>query len=753
MKAALLSFHNAYNYGAALQAYGLQYAVEQMGVECEYIDYRNARRIFSYDMNQQIKAELGKKNFPRVVKLICGKPFIESRGRKFDVFYKKYLKTTKKIYHNSEEASELNPLYDKFVVGSDQVWNYGNNGADFAYLLDFVKDSEKKISYASSFGLNRIPQEYRESYSSNLAEFDRIGVREQQGVALVEELTGRTPHLVLDPVFLAGRDCFNQLRDTTVKTKKKYIFFYTNRSCQVEDFLKTGFVKEKYKYHILSTHVTPKDFLNPRIEICVSMSPERFLQEIHEAEFVVTASFHCLVLAIMFHKPFCAILTGDSGKDERLVSLLKLIGQESRILTRSLRPDELRKEIDYEEVERRLKPYYEHSYEYLRRALYSKKDIPVVENRNIRFCNDSRCTGCTACEEVCPTDAVRLCKDEEGFLYPVADEDRCIQCGRCSEVCQIVGKAENLNDKQVIYAVKNNDEIRMKSSSGGMFRALAAEIFKENGIVCAAGMTKEFTVRHLFAENEDELKPMCGTYYVQSDLRGIFKRIRTSLKEGRKVLFVGTPCQVQGLNCYLGEKPGNLLTCDIICHGVPSPEVFASFLDELKRRGELSEFRFRDKRTGWRGYHVSAVLDGKTIKDKLWLQSFNVLFSHNVINRRSCSDCRYTSFERYSDITIGDYWGVNKHHPDLDDNLGVSLVLCNSDKGRAMFERLSGLTVREILREEALQNSLKQPAKVSSSRYAFYRTLDSDGYMAAAKKYGECNKKGLVKKFARKIMR
>lgn len=752
MKVGMMSFHNAYNYGAALQAYGLQYAIEKMGIECEYIDYRNERRDFNYDMKKQIKAEFRKKNYPRAAKMIVGKPLMERRGKRFETFYSKYLKKTSQVYRNSEAAKELEPLYDKFIVGSDQVWNYVNNGADWAYMLDFVEDNSKKISYSSSFGLSRIPEEYKEIYKTNLQKFNRLAVREQQGVELVEELIGRRPHLVLDPVLLAGRECFEQLRDTSVKSKRKYIFFYTNRSCQVDDFLRTGFDKGEYKYHILSTHVSPKDFLNPKVDICVSMSPERFLQEIYNADFVVTASFHCLAFAIMFHKPFCAILTGDAGKDERLLSLLELIGQKDRILTHTTRVEDLYQEIDYDMVDERLKPYWEASHEYLKRALYSEEDTCVPEKEDARFCKDSRCTGCTACEEICPTKAIKLSKDAEGFLYPEVEEGKCIQCGRCAEVCQIVGNVVPVNEKQVIYAVKNTDEIRKKSSSGGVFAALAALIFRENGIICAAGMNEDFTVSHMFAENEEERRPMCGTYYVQSDLRGVFGRIRKLLKEGRKVLFVGTPCQVQGLQCYLGEKPENLLTCDIICHGVPSPEVFDSFIKMLKSRGELKAFHFRDKSLGWRGYRVSAILNGKCVTDKLWLQSFNVLFSHNVINRRSCADCRFTSFERCSDITIGDYWGVEKHHPDFEDNLGVSLVLCNTNKGKEFFERLPKLTIREITREEAVQNSLKKSAVTSSLRHAFYHTLEHDGYMKAIKKYGEYNFKGYLKKLIRKIM-
>ena len=379
VKIALLSFHNAYNYGASLQAYALQHALEEMGAKCEYIDYLNEARENAYDMGYQLKDAVRKHDPGRIVRTVVGTPYILSRGKKFKAFYDKYLHKTDRVYHNSQEAKALNSMYDKFIVGSDQVWNTKNNGGDTAYLLDFVEDNTKKISYSSSFGMERVPEPYLEDYRKCLMTIDRLAVREVAGVKIVRELTGRTAHLVLDPVFLLDRESWSRLKSQSDQDGKKHLFFYLNKPSQISEFYRIGYQNKEAKTHILSSYVTPMDFLNPSVKVRVSMSPTEFLEEIATAELVVTASFHCLAFAILFHKPFVVILAGDKGKDERLINLLKITDLESRILTSDMTSARINSPIDYDKVDRLLQPYLEYSREYLRRAAYSEPDLPVTD--------------------------------------------------------------------------------------------------------------------------------------------------------------------------------------------------------------------------------------------------------------------------------------------------------------------------------------------------------------------------------------
>lgn len=756
MKVAMLSFHNAYNYGAALQAYALQCAIEEMGVQCEYINYTNEHRKNAYDMSYQFKEALQKKNVSRAVRVMIGAPFIKSRGAKFNRFYSEYLKKTSKVYHSSSEARELNGLYDKFIVGSDQVWNTENNGSDTAYLLDFVDDSQKKISYSSSFGMDSVPENFRERYREHLLQIERLAVRENVGVKIVKDLTGRDAHLVLDPVFLIGVDRWNKLRHNSKNSIEKYVFFYTNNGSQIKDFLSTGYSMEGIKSHVLSSYVTPKDFIDSSVKVRVSMSPNDFLNEVASAEIVVTASFHCLAFAILFHKPFCVILTGNRGKDERLLNLLKITELESRIIDSDTTVDQIQAEIDYDHVDSLLKPYLDYSKEYLRRAVFSEKDIehlqPVCDDNDRYFCQDMRCYGCTACEAVCPVNAIKMKPDKEGFLSPIRDTEKCIECSGCHNVCQIFCEREKIQFSQEYYAVKNDDSVREKSSSGGVFTAVSDVILEGNGAVVAACMCDDFSIKHTIIENSVQRDSARGTYYVQSNLGDTFVRVKNILKSGKKVLFVGTPCQVQGLKNYIGTESKLLYTCDLVCHGVPSPYVFERFINYIREHGCLTQFKFRDKSLGWKnGYTVSAIVDGKKVSNTLWMQSFLKMFSKSMINRRSCANCQYTSYDRVGDITIGDFWKIEKSRPDFKDNLGVSLLLINTEKGKKLVSQSAGLTMIPMNIEDTFQNSLMHPSKPSPYRIRAFRTLCEQGYEETAKKYGGQNIKGWVKEQIRRI--
>ncbi len=749
MKVALLSFHNAYNYGAALQAYALQCAVEKYGVACEYLNYQNEYRQHAYDMKFQFRHAVTEKKAVNAAKAFVGMPIMASRAKKFEEFFEKHLHVTNLVFHSSEEARETNAGYDKFIVGSDQVWNYSNNGGDTAFLLDFVDDDSKKISYSSSFGVSSFSSELAEEYGNYLRKFNRLSTRESIGVEMIKAMADRKAHLVLDPVFLVGKEKWDQIKGKNDKKEKRYIFLYTNRESQITDFLNTGYVTDE-DLHVLSTHIQPGELLNRKIKTRIAMAPEEFLREIEAADLVVTASFHCLALSIIYHKPFVVILTGNHGKDERITNLLKITGLEERVLTSVSDKEDVLRPIDYGKVDELLEHYRRYSEEFLRRAIFDKPDIEFDEETEpALFCRDSRCTGCGACAAACPKHAICMVRNEEGFLIPQLCDAECVHCGKCHTVCQVYRKSQPI-ENQRYFAVKNSDEIRKASSSGGMFRAMAKEVFDEGGIVCAAGMDEQFHVRHMMAENPSEIAPMCATYYVQSEIGTCYEAIEAKLAEGKRVLFVGTGCQVKGLDCFLGKKYENLITCDIICHGVPSPMVFEKFLEYVGKRGKITEFMFRNKELGWKGYHVSATVDGALIKDQLWLQSFNNMFSHNMINRLSCGSCPYTNYHREGDITIGDFWGIEKSYPDFLDPLGISLVMTNTEKGNKLFERLDLPSVLSVEKAKTAQNSLLKPAPISSRRLQVFQSLRLHGYESTIRKYAEVSVKGRIKNSVRK---
>lgn len=369
MKIALLSFHNAANYGAALQAYALQHYLDNLGYESEYIDYQNEMRRSAYDMNFHIRHCIKRHQWLAAIKYLAGAPFMQSRKSKFGLFYQK-LHCTEKTYYNNQQLEEIADNYDKYVVGSDQVWNPHHNGRDTAFLLSFVKNDQKKISYSSSFGIVDVPIDLLMGYKRYLASFAHLSCREKMGCQLIKELTGRDATHVLDPVFLLERKEWSELINK--RNRENYVFCYTNRENQLVDFFNTTkYQLNGSKLYKLTRYIKPSDFISPSVKVKYTMSPEDFLGSIRDSKLVITASFHCLALAIIFNRQFVCFTTGDKGKDERIVGLLESLGLVDRIYTPTMTLEDVNKPIDYDMVNSRIEKLVRHSSEYLKNALNS----------------------------------------------------------------------------------------------------------------------------------------------------------------------------------------------------------------------------------------------------------------------------------------------------------------------------------------------------------------------------------------------
>lgn len=364
MKIGLLSFHNAANYGAAMQAYGLQAFLEKNGYDCEYLDYVNWSRKIEYSMSDHIIRCLKKGALIQACKYAVGTPFMGLRKYRFNKFYKKYLKVSPQTYTTAEEAKVWEPLYDKFIVGSDQVWCPENNGSDTAFLLSFVKDENKKMSYSSSFGKDVLPEELIDDYTECLKSIKHLSTREQFGISMIKEMTGRDATLVMDPVFLLSAQDWEKLIPN--KNSEKFIFSYTNTAAQLPLFLKqTNYPLEGKRIYKLSSQTSPTDFVSSKVNVMYSMAPETFLQSIRDAEFVVTASFHCLAFSILFHKPFAVMLSGNGGKTGRLSTLLEHFGLMDRVVTENTTLADLQKPINWEHVDELLEKKRSESVDYL----------------------------------------------------------------------------------------------------------------------------------------------------------------------------------------------------------------------------------------------------------------------------------------------------------------------------------------------------------------------------------------------------
>jgi hypothetical protein len=369
MKVGLLTYHNTINYGAALQTYASQNIINQLGAECEIIDYVNSQRIQSYSIPALAKSELSKGNIKTAVRMLLGWYLVSKRKSNFVSFYKNNL-ITSKPYRSHSEIMEEPPIYDRYIVGSDQVWNYQNSGRDTTYFLDFVKDKEKTASYSSSFGLDRIPIELHGVYSDSLARIKSLSVREVAGQRIISELTGREAKLVLDPVFLLDSKKWRDLSAEKFPCRKKFILVYTTKATDFNNFMKiTKYDFSAYVTAKISRSTSISDLINPSVAIKYTVTPEEFLSLVDNASLVLTSSFHCTALSIIFQKQFVTFLSDNKGKNTRIESLLNLLGLNDRIFSSNLKPEQIDNPINYLEVNKKLSILKADSIEFLNKVL------------------------------------------------------------------------------------------------------------------------------------------------------------------------------------------------------------------------------------------------------------------------------------------------------------------------------------------------------------------------------------------------
>lgn len=315
----------------------------------------------------------------------------------------------------------------------------------------------------------------------------------------------------------------------------------------------------------------------------------------------------------------------------------------------------------------------------------------------IKITDPSKCCGCSACVSSCPVGCIIMTRDQEGFDYPIANVDRCIGCGKCDAVCPMDQQTE-ASEPLAAYAVRF-DEHMAGSSSGGVFPALASSVFENGGCVFGAALESDMKVGHGEAVDMAELEAMRGSKYVQSDLYSVFEDIREKLDADEKVMFSGTPCQVAGLNSFLGKQYDNLLTVDIACHGVPAPGLWERYVNALEKAAgkKISDVNFRDKSKSWRHYGMSVrYSDGAVSYARRDKDPYLSLFLQRLTLRPSCYDCKFKCGKSRSDMTLSDLWSVPALAPQMNDDRGASGVFVNTEKGARALRDLKPAFVLEV---------------------------------------------------------
>lgn len=349
-----------------------------------------------------------------------------------------------------------------------------------------------------------------------------------------------------------------------------------------------------------------------------------------------------------------------------------------------------------------------------------------------------RCSGCTVCFNVCPKNAISMEEDKDGFKYPVIDEKKCINCGLCMRKCPVLNKQKNESLNLCFVGFNKNKESCMeKASSGSIFELIANYVLDQNGVVIGAAFDENNKLIHMAIDNKKDLIKLKGSKYLQSDLNDIFKYIKEIINE-RKVLFVGTPCQVSGIKSYI--KSDNLICIDVVCHGVPTPKLFKKYIEELENQNDdkVNEYNFRDKTTGWDTYSNNIKFKNKEIKMLHNENPYMQLFLSDIALRKSCYNCNFKLGNKYSDITLGDFWGVKNYYPEMYNKNGVSAIIINTEVGRNIFSIIKeDIVYKECKLEEIIAGnpSIKISGKEPKNRDVFFNEIETKSINELAVKY------------------
>ena len=631
MKLGIVTLYGLENQGNRLQNYALLKALERHGACVETIACVTAIS----NKKERIKDVFEKRNGH--ITLRCRLDRI--RKRKFKEFTNRYLNTRLIINESGKIPEKLSEDYDGFVCGSDQVWNpvFWRQNADskelYNYMLEFAPEV-KRFAYAASIGVDVIPPLWRYLFSEKLKQFSFISVREESGGMIVKQLTGKNPSVVLDPTLLLSVDEWNEIRsDKASEVYGNYIllYFLGDKDEEVREYIEH--VSETYHLPII-------DFFNQKHKDAYCADPGEFIGLIANAKCVFTDSFHASVFSMLYQVPF-AVYSRHHSKVKNMNSRIDTLLNTFRLQERkSIFDDNVLFGCDYSNVSNLLKK--------------SRADSEASIDHIIELSGHKE----------------RLPTREQSEIYPFA-----------------------------VGARSRNEAVIRKSSSGGIFYHIAHDVLDKGGVVFGAKFDDNFEVIHAECNSSEKLKDFLGSKYVQSSVGDTFHQVHMRLTEGRMVLYSGTPCEIAGLYSYL-NKTGDMnkyrnqvLLVDIICHGVPSRKAWREYKNSIgSENAGIRSVNFRNKEKGWKKYNLTFMCNnGKKISKTRRNDPYMSAFLDNYILRPSCYDCKFKIVHRVSDLTIADFWSVEKYVPELFDDKGTSIVIINSPKGDKVFKGLDGL--------------------------------------------------------------
>lgn len=758
MKAGIITFANAHNYGALLQAYASQKYLEKLGVEAHVINFRpdaidDVYRLYKAKPTKSKIRKYFRKAKAYINTHTKNKWKIE-RHENFETFINSTLNVTEAYKtHKALKKAELD--YDILFAGSDQIWNTDlTKGFEPAYFLDFGKKEAVRVAYAASLGREDIDREYEKEYRKYLKNFNYISVREKRMVSVFQPLTKKEVVVTVDPTLLIDKEDYDNLKLESKYQNEEYIYVhFIGKDEKVIEIAEE--MSKKTGLPVL--HNWPERIFEKELDWHYCERPEQIISVVENAKMVVSNSFHLTVLSIIYHKSFITI--PHKKRPERMVNLLQMVDLEKHLVEDiRIMPEEEELIIDWNHVDARIEQNRKQSELFvekvLRDAIFRTRTpykIPSFDDKlqcptNITY---GECYGCYVCKDVCPKEAIVMYEDSEGFSYPVVNEDKCINCGLCEKIC-IRNKANHIefeaNYPKVLSAMNKDLDTRLGSSSGAVFPALAKHFIETlNGAVVGVKWNENMVAVADVAETMDEVKAFYGSKYVKSDYDGIKVRVKKLLDEGRYVLYSGLPCECSSLKAYLKKDYEKLLICEILCHSSTSPKVLSKYVGYLeeKYKSKVVNIVFRDKRKGWmRSTMVISFANGKVIAVNARRNNYFRAFSKDFICRVSCTKCDFKKLKRVGDITIGDFWGIKDLIPEMFDDKGVSVVLLNTPRGEVFWNDVQEeFVVTPSNVADAFKKNRSRPSPYQVERDRLFERIDDENIDTLLEEYNDLKKK------------